>query len=155
MNVDLLVCGFTVVFDQPSEDGRPANRREDYDWFPKFAGTLPVRVNHLPVITSSGTYDLGRVSHFTIVDGPPPIPSGVLCLAESDEIDVGLDVFEAVARGQLWAFSLGGNGRAEISLTGNSAFRNCRAVGWGAGRTEHMAPATLVRQSAPDRVAEG
>jgi hypothetical protein len=40
MNVDLLVCGFTVVFDEPSEDGRPANRREDYDWFPKFAGTF-------------------------------------------------------------------------------------------------------------------
>ena len=66
MNVDLLVCGFTVVFDQPSEDGRPANRRENYDWFPKFAGTLPVRVNHLPVITSSGAYDVGRVSHFTM-----------------------------------------------------------------------------------------
>src|SRR5829696_4001174 len=108
MNVDLLLCGFTVVFDEPSEDGRPANRRENYDWFPKFAGTLPVRVNHLPVITSSGAYDVGRVSHFTIVDGPSPIPSGVLCLAELDENDVGLDVFEAVVRGQLWALSLGG-----------------------------------------------
>jgi hypothetical protein len=117
---------------------------------PSSPARLPVRVNHLPVITSSGAYDVGRVSHFTIVDGPPPIPSGVLCLAELDENDVGLDVLEAVARGQLWAFS-----RAEISLTGHPAFRNCRAVEWGAGRTEHMAPATLVRQSAPDRVAEG
>jgi hypothetical protein len=71
---------------------------------------------------------VGRVSHFTIVDGPPPIPSGVLCLAELDANDVGLGVFEAVARSQLWAFSLGGNGRAEISLTGNSAFRNCRVL---------------------------
>jgi hypothetical protein len=52
MNVDLLVCGFTVVFDEPSEDGRPAKRRGNYDWFPELAGTLPVRVNHLPVITS-------------------------------------------------------------------------------------------------------
>jgi hypothetical protein len=41
-----------VVFDEPSEDGRPAKRRENYDWFPELAGTLPVRVNHLPVITS-------------------------------------------------------------------------------------------------------
>jgi hypothetical protein len=38
-------------------------------------------------------------------------------------------VFDAVARGQLSAFSVGGNGRAAISLTGNPAFRNCRAVG--------------------------
>jgi hypothetical protein len=36
-------------------DGRPAERREDYDWFASFADTLPVRVTHgVPVITSSG-----------------------------------------------------------------------------------------------------
>ena len=55
----------------------------------------------------------------------------MLCLAELDENDVGLDVFEAVVRGQLWAFSLGGNGRAEISLTGKPAYTNCRVVGSG------------------------
>jgi hypothetical protein len=131
MNVDLLVCGFTVVFDQPSEDGRPPDRREDYDWFPSFADTLPVRVNHLPVITSSGVYDVGRVSHFAIVDGSPPIPSGVLCLVELDDNDIGHGVFEAVARAELWALSLGGNGKAEVSLTDRPAYANCRVVGWG------------------------
>ena len=40
-------------------------------------------------------------------------------------------VFEAVARGELWGLSLGGNGRAEISLTGMPAYTNCRVVGWG------------------------
>jgi hypothetical protein len=38
-----------------------------------------------PVITSSGVYDVGRVSHFAIVDGPPLIRSGVLCLVDSTE----------------------------------------------------------------------
>ena len=91
-----------------------------------------MRVNHLPVITSSGAYDEGRVSHFRIVDGPPPIPSGVLCLAELDENDVGLDVFEAVVRGQLWAFSLGGNG--------NPAFQELPSRGMGRGT--HLAHGT-------------
>jgi hypothetical protein len=131
MNVELLVCGFTVVFDEPSKDGRPPERREDFEWFPSFADTLPVRVNHHRVITSSGAYDAGRVSHFAIVDGPPPIPSGVLCLVELDDNDIGRGVFDAVARGELWAFSLGGNGKAEVSLTDHPAFTNCRVVGWG------------------------
>jgi hypothetical protein len=132
MNVDLLVCGFTVVFDEPSVDGRPADRREDYDWFPSFADTLPVRVNHRRVITSSGVYDVGRVSHFAIVNGPPPVPSGVLSLVELDDNGIGRGVLDAVVRGELWAFSLGGNGRAEVSLTDRPAFTNCRVVGWGA-----------------------
>jgi hypothetical protein len=130
MNTGLLVCGFTVVFDEPSEDGRPAERRENYDWFPSFADTLPVRVNHLPVITSSGVYDVGRVSHFAIVNGPSPIPSGVLCLVELDDNEIGRGVFDAVASGELWAFSLGGNGKAEVSLTDRPAYTNCRVVGW-------------------------
>jgi hypothetical protein len=132
MNTDLLVCGFTVVFDEPSVDGRPAERREDYDWFPAFADTLPVRVNHLPVITSSGVYNVGRVSHFAIVDGPPPIPNGVLCLVDLDDNEIGRGVLDAVVRGELWAFSLGGNGKAEVSLTDRPAYTNCRVVGWGA-----------------------
>jgi hypothetical protein len=41
------------------------------------------------------------------------MPSGVLCLAELDDNDIGRGVFDAVAYGQLWAFSLGGNGKAE------------------------------------------
>jgi hypothetical protein len=56
-------------------------------------------------------YDVGRVSHFAIVTGPPPIPSGVLCLVKLYDNDIGRGVFEAVACGELWAFSLGGNGR--------------------------------------------
>lgn len=131
MNLDLLVCGFTVVFDEPSEDGRPALRREDYKWFPDFANTLPVRVNHLRAITSSGAYDVGRVSHFAIVDGSPPIPGGVLCLVELDDNEIGRGVLDAVVRAELWAFSLGGNGRAEVSLTDRPAFMNCRVVGCG------------------------
>jgi hypothetical protein len=51
------------------------------------------------------------------------------CLVELDDNEIGRGVFDAVARGQLSAFSVGGNGRAAISLTGNPAFRNCRAVG--------------------------
>jgi hypothetical protein len=90
-----------------------------------------VRVNHLPVITSSGAHDVGRVSHFAIVDGPPPIPSGVLCLCELDDNDIGRGMFDAVIGGELWAFSLGGNGKAEVSLTDRPAFTNCRVVGWG------------------------
>ena len=84
------------------------------------------------MITSSGVYHAGRVSRFAIVDGSSPIPSGVLCLAELDDNDIGRGVFDAVARGQLWGFSFGGNGRAEISLTGDPAYTNCRVVGWGA-----------------------
>jgi hypothetical protein len=38
-SVDLLLTGFCTVFDEPSQDGRPAERREDYDWFPEFADT--------------------------------------------------------------------------------------------------------------------
>jgi hypothetical protein len=131
MNVDLLICGVCVVFDEPSVDGRPAELREDYDWFPAFADSLPLRVDHHLIITSSGAYDAGRVGRFAIVEGSPPIPHGVLCLAECADNDIGHSVFEAVARGELWGFSLGGNGRAEISLTGKPAYTNCRVVGLG------------------------
>jgi hypothetical protein len=51
------------------------------------------------------------------------------CLVELDDNEIGRGVFDAVARGQLSAFRVGGKGRAAISLTGNPAFRNCRAVG--------------------------
>jgi hypothetical protein len=74
MNVDLLFCGITVGVRR-AERGWPANRREEFEWLPEFAGTLPVRINHCPVITSSGVYDAGWVSCFAIVDGPPPIPA--------------------------------------------------------------------------------
>jgi hypothetical protein len=97
-------------------------------------GCVAVRVNHRRVITSCGAYDVGRVSHFAIVDGPPPIPSGVLCLVELDDNDIGRGVFDAVAGGELWAFSLGGNGKAEVSLTDRPAFTNCRIVGWARTR---------------------
>ena len=61
VNADQAVCEFTVVFDEPSEDGRPAELREDYEPFAAFAaGVLPVRVGHRRVLTSSGSYDVGR-----------------------------------------------------------------------------------------------
>ena len=46
------------------------------------------------------------------------MPSGVLCLAVLDDNDIGRGVFDAVAYGQLWAFSLGGNGKAEGAALG-------------------------------------
>ena len=131
MNPDLAVAGFCTVFDEPSVDGRPAERRADFEWFPAFFGELPLRVDHHLIVTSSGAYNAGKVSRFAIVDGAAPVPTGVLCLAFCDDNSIGRSVFEAVVRGDLWALSLGGNGRAEISLTGKPAYTNCRVVGWG------------------------
>jgi hypothetical protein len=42
----------------------------------------------------------------------------VLCLAELDDNDIGRGVADAVAYGQLWAFSLGGKGKAEGAALG-------------------------------------
>jgi hypothetical protein len=98
----------------------------------------------------SGAYDLGRVSHFAIVDSAPPIPSGIVCLAFCDDNSIGRGVFEAVARGDLWAFSLGGNGTAEVSLTGRPAYENCRVVGYG---WEALAAWELLTERAPDDAA--
>jgi hypothetical protein len=69
-----------------------------------------------------------------------------LCLVELDDNEIGRGVLDAVARGELWAFSLGGNGKAEVSLTDRPAFTNCRVVGWGAdalGVWELLAGAVL------------
>jgi hypothetical protein len=82
VNPDLAVAGFCTVFDEPSVDGRPAERREDYELFPDFFNELPLRVDHHLIVTSSGAYNAGKVSRFAIVDGAPPIPTGVLCLAQ-------------------------------------------------------------------------
>jgi hypothetical protein len=49
------------------------------------SGHVALRVDHLPVITCSGVYDMGWVSRFAIVDGPPPILGRVLCRADSTE----------------------------------------------------------------------
>ena len=77
MNPDLAVAGFCTVFDEPSVDGRPAERRADFEWFPAFFDELPLRVDHHLIVTSSGAYNAGKVSRFAIVDGAHPIPSGV------------------------------------------------------------------------------
>jgi hypothetical protein len=129
MNVDLLACGPTVVFDEPSENGRPAERREDYDWFHSFADTLPVRVNHLPVITSSASTRSGGLAISRSWTAHRQFRAG-LCLVELDDNDISRGLFGSVTRGELWAFSLGGNGKAEVSLTDRPAFTNCRVVGW-------------------------
>jgi hypothetical protein len=60
-------------------------------------------------------------------------------------------VFEAVACGELWAFSLGGNGKAEVSLTDRPAFTNCRVVEWGA----HALAAWELLTGAPDVSTQG
>ena len=147
MNPDLAVAGFCTVFDEPSVDGRPAERREDYELFPDFFNELPLRVDHHLIVTSFGAYNAGKVSRFAIVDGVPPVPYGVLCLAFCDQSSIGRSVFEAVARGDLWAFSLGGNGTAEVSLTGRPAYTNCRVVGWG---TDALRAWELLTQTAPE-----
>lgn len=59
---------------------------------------------------------------------PTADPGSVPCLFELDDNDIGRGVFDAVARDELWAFSLGGNGKAEVSLTDRPAFRDCRVV---------------------------
>jgi hypothetical protein len=147
MNVELAVCGFTVVFDEPSVDGRPAERREDYELFPDFFDELPLRVDHHRIITSAGAYNAGTVSRFAVVDGSPPVPYGVLCLAQSDDNDIGRGVHADVASGELWGFSLGGNGRAEVSLTSRPAYTSCRVVGWGATA---LSAWNLLTGAAPD-----
>ncbi len=65
------------------------------------------------------------------MDGAPPVPSGLVRLAFCDDNRIGRSVFEAVARSDLWAFSLGSNGTAEVSLTGSQAYTKVlgRAVG--------------------------
>jgi hypothetical protein len=70
-----------------------------------------------------------------------------LCLVELDDNDIGRGVFDAAARGQLWAFSLGGNGKAEVSLTDRPAFTNCGVVGWAA---DALAAWELLTGAAPD-----
>jgi hypothetical protein len=132
VDADRAIVGFPVVFDEPSVDGRPADRREDYEPLASFAEPLPLWINHHPAITPSGLSDAGRVMNFAVVDGRAPIPAGVVCLAEVADNDVGRSVLSAVARGQLWGLSLGGDGRPEISLTNRPAFTNCRVVGYGA-----------------------
>ena len=44
---------------------------------------------------------------------------------------IGLGVFEQVAIGELWGFSLGGNGVPEVSLTDRPAYASSRVVGCG------------------------
>jgi hypothetical protein len=73
------------------------------------------------------------VINFAVIDGDQfGIPGGVLCFAELDRSWVGLSVLAAVNSGQLWALGLGGNGKREVSLTDQPAFRTNRILGWGA-----------------------
>jgi hypothetical protein len=130
--VDFAVTGYCVTFDELSEDGRPPERRADYEVLADFADEVPLLINHFPFITSSGGQAVGRVINFAIIDGEPfGIPSGVLAFAELDRSWVGLSVLAAVSSGQLWAMSLGGDGKAEVSLTDTPAFRTSRILGWG------------------------
>jgi hypothetical protein len=130
--VDFAVTGYCVTFDQESEDGRPSERREDYEVLADFADELPLLINHFPFITSSGFRPVGRVIRFAIVDGEPfSIPSGVLAFAELDCSWVGLSVLAAVSSGHLWGMSLGGDGSREVSLTDQPAFATNRILGWG------------------------
>ena len=56
--------------------------------------------------------------NFAVIDGEHwNIPSGVLAYAELTRDWVGVSVFAAISSGQLWALSLGGNGKREVSLT--------------------------------------
>jgi hypothetical protein len=131
--VDFSLVGYCVTFDEPSEDGRPPERREDYEALPDFADELPLLINHFPFITLSGFLPVGRCRSFAIVNGDLyGIPSGVLAYAELDRSWVGMSVMAAVSSGQLWGMSLGGNGQREVSLTDQPAFASDRILGWGA-----------------------
>jgi hypothetical protein len=89
------------------------------------------------------------VINFAVIDSDPfGIPSGVLCFAELDRGWLGLSVLSAVASGQLWAMSLGGNGNVEVSLTDAPAFRTNRIL--GRGQAARGAWDLLVPGVAPD-----
>jgi hypothetical protein len=135
--VDFALVGYCVSFDEPSEDGRPPDRREDYEALADFADELPLLINHFPFITLSGFQPVGRCRSFAVVYGDPyNIPSGVLCYAELDRSWLGVSVLAAVSSGQLWAMSLGGNSKPEVSLTDTPAFQTNRILGCGpAART--------------------
>lgn len=131
-SIDIEITGYCVSFDQASEDGRPPEKRADYEVLADFADELPLLINHFPFITSSGFRPVGRVIRFAVVDGEPfDIPSGVLAFGQLDRSWVGLSVLAAVSSGQLWGMSLGGNGQREVSLTDQPAFATNRILGWG------------------------
>ncbi len=71
--------------------------------------------------------DVGRVVEFALVDGLPPIPFGVLCLAELNADPLGLSAFAAISRGQFHSLSLG---NLEVSLTSKPVYPSCKIVGW-------------------------
>lgn len=126
------ITGYCVVFGERSEDGRPPEKRADYEVLADFCEEIPLWVDHFPFLTSSGFQAVGRVINFAVIDGEPfDIPSGVLAFAELDRSWVGLSVLSAVASGQLWGMSLGGNGQREVSLTDQPAFASDRILGWG------------------------
>ena len=131
-DIDLSITGYCVSFDQPSEDGRPPEERASYEVLADFCEEIPLWVGHFPLITSSGFRAVGRVINFAVIDGEHwNIPSGVLAYAELTRDWVGVSVFAAISSGQLWALSLGGNGKREVSLADQPAFRTNRILGWG------------------------
>jgi hypothetical protein len=64
----LAVCGFCVVFDEPTRRRPAPERREDHEWFPGFAVALPLMIDHLPVIKSWGVRgSVGKATEFALV----------------------------------------------------------------------------------------
>lgn len=134
MNPDQLVCGYVVVFGEPSKDGRPAEHLDDgYRALVAVGAGLPLLVDHLPAVTPRGVHPFyGQVVDLALVTTIPGLPAGIVGLVQVDADDFGDSLIAAVRSGQLWAFSLGGNGRPEVSLTSRPAFASCRVLGLGA-----------------------
>jgi hypothetical protein len=129
-NRDMLVAGFAVIFSEWGRDFRPPEYRKDYEEFEAFGeGLVPLRVDHRPLsIDHSGhiTLNIGRILRFRIVDGPEPVPCGLLALGELTDDGV----LRAVVGGQLHSMSMGGEA-VEVSLTDRPALSRCKIIGVG------------------------
>jgi hypothetical protein len=135
VDVDRLICGFAAVYGEDARDLRGPHAADE------FRALLPVDesnglrlwVDHAPVFLSRGGVrpGVGLVLRFAEVDGRPYTPHGLLMLAAVDQDELGDSVLQVVRDGQFTAFSLGGNGRPEVSLTDRPAYENARVVGIG------------------------
>ncbi len=79
-----------MTFDEASDDGRPPEKRADYECLADFADELPLLINHFPFLTSSGFRPVGRVINFAVIDGDP-FASRAGCCASRNWTAAGSD----------------------------------------------------------------
>ncbi len=142
MNVDRLVCGLAVPFNEPPErDDAAQFTREQFELWLDLLGELavPLMIQHQAVVDGHGvTQSIGAARWFTLLDADPPRPAGLLVLAEVDRTPVGDGVLRAVEHGGLGGLSIrvtyepGGHAWVhEISLVHDPGFAQARVVGVG------------------------